>query len=296
MFIIPAFDYIGSPWLVVVFGLMVLLQWLHPLRRLPYKLLRRIVRNIGFALPAFATLRLALLPIPLLAAAWASSHHIGLINWLIPRQGIGAWLGGGLGLLAFDYAYYWWHYATHKVPLLFRFHNVHHTDLDMDVSTAIRFHVVELLFSVLFRIGVVLLMGIPVWTVIVFEIVFETATQFHHSNWRLPKRVERVLNALIVTPRMHGIHHSIVRDEFNSNWGTVFSVWDRLHSTHRMDIPQDDLTLGVPAYRDEHELTIGQLVIMPFRKQRDWKLPNGQEPDSRKSFSEKSDLNTIDEE
>ncbi|GAB3787853.1 sterol desaturase family protein [Spirosoma horti] len=254
------------------------MQWRRPLRRLHVKLLRRLVRNIGFALPAFVTFRLVLLPIPLLAAHWAHDHQVGLLNWLLPHTGIRGWVGGILGFLAFDYAYYWWHYATHKVPLLWRFHNVHHTDLDMDVSTAVRFHFGELLLSVLFRVALVGVLGISFWSAIVYEVFFDTAAQFHHANWRLPARVERLLNTLFVTPRMHGIHHSIVRDEFNSNWGTLFSVWDRLHKTHRMDIAQEDVTLGVPAYRDENELNLGHLFRMPFGKQRDWKLPNGTVP------------------
>lgn len=250
------------------------------------------MRNISFALPAFVTLRLALLPIPLLVAIRASDHQVGLLNWLLPQQRVWAWVGRVLGLLAFDYAYYGWHYATHKIPFLFRFHNVHHTDLDMDVSTAIRFHFVELLLSVAFRVSVVLLVGIGFWTVLVFEIIFETASQFHHSNTRIPKSVEQFLNVLIVTPRMHGIHHSIVLDEFNSNWGTIFSLWNRMHRTHRMDIAQDELTIGVPAYRQEHELTIGQLFVLPFGKQRGWKLPNGQRPNSRRESAADNTVNT----
>ena len=281
MFTIPAFDYVASPLMVLFFGLLLLIQWRYPLRKQHYASLRRVIRNIGVALPTFVVLRLALLPLPLLTAIWARDNTIGLINWLFPEQGMGAWVGYGLGFLVFDYAYYWWHYATHRVGFLYRFHQVHHSDLDMDTSTAIRFHFVELLMSVAFRVLVVLVFGIGFWVAIVYEVVFETAAQFHHSNWKLPKRVERVINVLFVTPRMHGIHHSIVRDEFNSNWGTVFSLWDRLHGTHRMDIAQRELTIGVPAYRDDDELTAGKLLAMPFRKQRDWKLPNGERPETR---------------
>ena len=293
---IPFFDSVGSPVLVLVFVLMLLLQWYRPLRWLHHTYLRRLLRNIGFALPAFVTLRLVLLPIPLLVALWAHEHQVGLLNGLLPATGIGAWVGGLLGFLAFDYAYYWWHYATHKVPLLWRFHNVHHTDLDMDVSTAIRFHFGELLLSGFFRVALIGILGISFWSAIVYEVFFDIAAQFHHANVRLPKKVEYLLNTLLVTPRMHGIHHSIVRDEFNSNWGTLFSIWDRLHGTHRMDITQDELTLGVPAYRDENELTLGKLVRMPFGKQRDWKLPNGVVPATRTKPQKTLNLNTATEE
>ncbi|WP_266368897.1 sterol desaturase family protein [Tellurirhabdus rosea] len=287
MFQIPAFDFAGAPWLVLVFGVLLWIQARRPLRRQQLRTMGRLMRNIGLSMPALLTLRLLLLPIPLLVASWADRHGVGLLNWLIPQTGYWPWMGGLLGVAAFDYAYYWWHYATHKVPLLWRFHNVHHTDLDMDVSTAIRFHFGELLLSVPFRAAVVLLFGVSFWAALAYEVVFETAGQFHHSNWRLPARLERWLNAVVVTPRMHGIHHSIVRDEFDSNWGTLFSWWDRLHGTHRLDIPQHELTLGVPAYRDERELTVGALLKMPFGPQREWRLPSGERPETRRKSPER---------
>jgi sterol desaturase/sphingolipid hydroxylase (fatty acid hydroxylase superfamily) len=109
--------------------------------------------------------------------------------------------------------------------------------------------------------------------------LFEAANLFEHSNWRLPIRLERILNHLFVTPRMHGIHHSIVQRETNSNWGTVFCWWDYLHQTLRRDITQDAITIGVAAYRDETELTLGKLFVLPFRAQRAWRLPDGEVPD-----------------
>jgi sterol desaturase/sphingolipid hydroxylase (fatty acid hydroxylase superfamily) len=167
------------------------------------------------------------------------------------------------------------------VPFFWRFHNVHHTDLDMDVTTAARFHFGEIFFSIGFLSVVLLAFGIAPLTFAVFFIVFEAAVSFHHSNWRLPIGLERILNLVIVTPRMHGIHHSIVQRETNSNWGTVFCWWDKLHRTLRRDIPQNEITIGVAAYRDERELTLGQLLVLPFRKQREWRLPNGLEPDRK---------------
>jgi len=177
-----------------------------------------------------------------------------------------------------DYFYYWWHVGLHLVPFLWRFHNVHHTDLDMDVSTAARFHFGEVILSVPFRMAVVAACGIDLWALIVFELIFETLTFFEHSNWRLPIRLERLLNSFLVTPRMHGIHHSIVQRETNSNWGTVFCWWDKLHRTLRRDIPQDAIIIGVAAYRDETELTIGRLFLLPFGAQRAWRLPDGSVP------------------
>jgi sterol desaturase/sphingolipid hydroxylase (fatty acid hydroxylase superfamily) len=122
-------------------------------------------------------------------------------------------------------------------------------------------------------------LGLGIWTLAIYELLFVVANQFQHSNWRLPIALERVLNLLFVTPRMHGIHHSIVQRETNSNWGTVFCWWDRIHRTLRIDVPQEALTIGVAAYRDERELTFGKLFVLPFRKQRPWQLPNGEVPE-----------------
>lgn len=271
---IPLLDSVGSPIFVFLFALLFFLQWKYPLRRRHFSVLRRLVRNYVFSLPAFVLLRLTLIPIPLAISIWAARAHFGLLQW-IPLPGIVVAIAS---FLLMDWAYYWWHYAMHRVPLFWRFHNVHHTDLDLDVTTAARFHFGEILFSIPFRILVVLLFGIPPLVYLVFEIVFESASVFHHSNWRLSLGVERFLNYIIVTPRMHGIHHSIVERETDSNWGTIFCWWDKLHRSLRRDIRQDELTIGVAAFRDEEELTVGKLLALPFREQRPWKLPTGEVP------------------
>jgi sterol desaturase/sphingolipid hydroxylase (fatty acid hydroxylase superfamily) len=272
---IPLWDYIGRPLLGGIFLGLLYLQWRFALRRQHFSMLRRLVRNFILSIPGFAIVRLAMLPIPLAVAVWAQDCHFGLLNWLqLPT-----WLATVATFALMDYAYWWWHYANHMVPLFWRFHNVHHTDLDLDVSTAARFHFGEMLFSVGFLSLAVILFGIAPIMLLVFFITFEGATLFHHSNWRLPIKVERTLNLIIVTPRMHGIHHSIVQRETNSNWGTIFCWWDKLHRTMRRDIPQDAVAIGVAAYRDEQELTLGKLFALPFGKQREWRLPTGEQPE-----------------
>src|SRR5216683_1538778 len=272
---IPLIDYVGRPLLACMLIALFWLQWRFPLRRQQFRTLHRLIRNFLLSVPGFAVVRLAMLPVPLAAAMWAQDRHIGLLNWLaLPR-----WVAIVATFPLMDYAYWWWHWANHMLPLFWRFHNVHHTDLDLDVSTAARFHFGEMLFSVGFLSLAVILFGIAPIMLIIFFITFETATLFHHSNWRLPIGLERVLNLIIVTPRMHGIHHSIVQRETNSNWGTIFCWWDKLHRTLRRDVPQDAVTIGVAAYRDENELTLGRLFVLPFRKQREWRLPNGEAPD-----------------
>jgi sterol desaturase/sphingolipid hydroxylase (fatty acid hydroxylase superfamily) len=268
-------DYVGRPLLAFVFLALLLLQWRFPLRRQHFSMLHRFVRNFVLSIPGFAVVRLATLPIPLAVAVWAQDRHIGLLNWLA----LPGWAAAIATFLLLDYAYWWWHRANHMVPLFWRFHNVHHTDLDLDVSTAARFHFGEMLFSIGFLSLAVMVFGIAAIMLVAFFITLEVATLFHHSNWRLPIKLERLLNLIIVTPRMHGIHHSIVQRETNSNWGTIFCWWDRLHRTLRRDVPQDAITIGVAAYRKEHELTLGKLFSLPFQEQRAWRLPNGEVPE-----------------
>ncbi len=272
---IPLMDYVGRPLLACVFLALLLLQWRFPLRRQHFSMLHRLVRNFVLSIPGFAIVRFAMLPIPIAVAIWAKEEHIGLLNWF----GVPFLITGIATFLLMDYAYWWWHWANHMIPLFWRFHNVHHTDLDLDVSTAARFHFGEMIFSIGFLSVAVMIFGVAPIMLVAFFVTLETATLFHHSNWRLPIKLERLLNLIIVTPRMHGIHHSIVQRETNSNWGTIFCWWDKLHRTLRRDVSQDEITIGVAAYRDEKELTLGQLLVLPFRGQRPWRLPSGEEPD-----------------
>jgi sterol desaturase/sphingolipid hydroxylase (fatty acid hydroxylase superfamily) len=267
-------DHVGLV-VAVAFVVLLLVQWKWPLRRQHFSTLTRLARNAILATPSFVASHLLLIPIPFVLAIWAERQHFGLFNWVALPLPVAV----AAGILIYDYGYYWWHQLMHLGAFFWRFHNVHHTDLDMDVSTASRFHFGEVLISIFFRVAVVLLFGFGVWTLAVYEVLFVLANQFHHSNWRLPIRLERLLNAVFVTPRMHGTHHSIVQRETNSNWGTVFSIWDRLHHTLRIDVPQNEITIGVAAYRNEEELTFGKLFVLPFQKQRAWRLPNGAVPE-----------------
>jgi sterol desaturase/sphingolipid hydroxylase (fatty acid hydroxylase superfamily) len=271
---IPLLDYVGSSILWTLFAALLFLQWKWPLRRAHFSVVRRLVRNFVMSVPAFVLLRLALVPIPLAHTYWAQRNGIGLLNWLT----LPPWLAAIVAFLLMDWAYYWWHWAMHRIPFFWRFHNVHHTDLDLDVTTAARFHFGEIVLSLPFRLLVVVLVGVPPLAYLVFEIVFESASVFHHSNWRLSLGLERALNHVIVTPRMHGIHHSIVERETDSNWGTIFCWWDKIHRSLRRDIPQAEITVGVAAFRDEQELTVGRLLTLPFKGQRPWRLPNGEVP------------------
>jgi sterol desaturase/sphingolipid hydroxylase (fatty acid hydroxylase superfamily) len=184
-----------------------------------------------------------------------------------------------VALLAMDYTFYWWHVGTHRIPFLWRFHMVHHADLDLDASTALRFHFGELLLGVPFQIAQVMLIGLTPTTYAIWQGSFLCTILFHHSAWKLPFGLERFLSWFLVTPRMHGIHHSIVRREADANWSSGLNIWDRIHGSLRLNVPQQEITIGVPAYRAPESVRLARLVPMPFLKQKaDWLLPGGTPP------------------
>lgn len=278
-------DQWGAPLLVAFFIFLLIAETRRRLRKRKTDRWNRIKTNIGVAVTAMMALRLALIPALVLFAKWAEEEGIGLLNWLqMP-----GWITYVVGFLLLDYGNYLWHVLNHRFNFLWRFHNVHHIDLDLDVTTAVRFHFGEVLLSVIFRGLVILLIGPPFILVLVYEIIFEGANLFHHSNWRLPYRVEKALSWLIVTPRMHGVHHSIVKRETDSNYSVIFNCWDRLHRTIRLNIPQQQINIGVPSYRNPEEQNIKNLILMPFRKPRPWHLPDGRVPE-RKSDQKKGSL------
>ncbi|HEY2920996.1 MAG TPA: sterol desaturase family protein [Candidatus Binatia bacterium] len=214
-------------------------------------------------------------PIAIGLVARSSEKPFGLLQ-IIPLPSAVEFI---LGFLLLDFTFYYWHRANHVFPFFWRFHNVHHVDPDLDVSTSFRFHFGEVLFSLGFKTLQIYLLGISLRTYLIYELAFQCATLFHHSNVRLPIKIERVLNSIIVTPRMHGIHHSIVKDETNSNYSVIFEWWDLMHGTLRLNVKQSDVVIGVPAYLEPQDNGFLNLVSLPFRKQRDyWRLSNGQEP------------------
>ena len=261
------FDIYGFIILTAILIVLFLIETKFHLRRRVQSRFKRIIINTVLAIPAFLLLRLMLIPAIVWLALQNESWHFGL-NYL---YNLPSWTENIIAFILLDYGIYWWHIILHKMPLMWRFHLVHHTDLDMDVTTAFRFHFGEMFGSLIYRSSIVLLIGASPVMVLIYEILFEAETQFHHSNTKLPIGFERILNKLIVTPRMHGIHHSIIKHETDSNYATIFSFWDRLHKTIRLNIHQDDVVIGVPVYHDEQELTVGKLLKLPFGKIRVWK-------------------------
>ncbi|MGR3839169.1 MAG: sterol desaturase family protein, partial [Cognatishimia sp.] len=175
------------------------------------------------------------------------------------------WLEFLLEVLIFDFAIWAQHLITHKVPVLWRLHRVHHADRDMDVTTAIRFHPVEIALSMGLKIGLVYLIGPSVIAIVVFEILLNGTAMFNHANLRLTLGVDRLLRMVLVTPDMHRVHHSVHRHEHDSNYGFSLSLWDRLFGTYiaQPEKGHDEMTVGLQ-WQDERPAKLGWLLALPF--------------------------------
>jgi len=257
---------------IVLLGLALILEHFFPLRRETRSLLARLVVNIAVSILTFVAAIGLVQPAAQWALRWSTDKPFGLVHLFV----LPSWVELIVSFLLMDLAFYYWHVANHRIPFLWRFHNVHHVDPELDVSTAFRFHFGEVALSSIFTVVQISLIGISAWAYAIYQIAFQLEVLFHHSNLRLPIRFERLLNKLVVTPRMHGIHHSQVQRENNSNFGTVFSWWDRLHRTLGLNIPQSEILIGIPGYSLPEDNTVVNALVMPFRKQRDyWRKPDG---------------------
>jgi sterol desaturase/sphingolipid hydroxylase (fatty acid hydroxylase superfamily) len=260
-------------------GLLLLLllaaEWSFPLRRRRASFWPRLAVNFLLSVPSYLVAAAFVQPIALAMAGWSPSKSWGLLVLLPPPPLAQA----SIGILLMDLSFYYWHRLNHRVRFLWRFHNVHHIDPDLDVTTAVRFHFGEIVLSAAFRVLQVSLIGVGAGTYLLYEFVFQANTLFQHSNVRLPIRVERILVLFLVTPRMHGIHHSAAENETNSDYSAVFSWWDRLHRTLRLNVSQSDITIGVPGYLDPQDNRLWNCLRLPFSRQRDyWRTPEGSVP------------------
>ena len=255
---------------LVSFAALLVLERRRPLRRPTRPKARRDLRNLAVAALSAATIRTCEAPLVKPLAGLVHRRRWGLLT----RLSLPAWLEVGLGVVLLDYTLWVWHVLTHRAPPLWRLHQVHHADLDMDASTALRFHFLEMLASVPWRAGQVLLVGAAPLTLSVWQTLTLVAILFHHSNVRLPLELERRLAPLIMTPRLHGIHHSVRPEERDSNWGTIFTWPDRLHGTALADLERP-VTIGVESPRAPERLTFGQLLALPLSGNGSHPYPQG---------------------
>ena len=218
-------------------------------------------RNLTIAAAAGLAMNLLEKPVAEKLTRFVERERFGLVKILrLPKI-----LETILAVVLLDYTLYWWHVLTHKSKFLWRFHQIHHADLDLAASTAVRFHFGEISISVLFRAGQILLIGVSptaykIWQTALFMSVF-----FHHSNLKLSNGLENKLQKIIATPRLHGIHHSNVERQRDSNWSSGLTVWDFLHGTFRNDVPQNEITIGIREFDEIGDVSLGKMLTEPFR-------------------------------
>ena len=250
---------------------MALIELAIPRRKLGAPKARRWLTNFSIvAIDTFVVRLMGMLAVPLVAVAaavYAEQQGWGLFN-VVQWPG---WLEFLLALLILDLAIWLQHYVSHKVPVFWRLHKVHHADVDIDVSTAIRFHPIEIALSMLWKIVLVLVFGPAALAVVVFEVILNGCAMFNHANIALPPWLDRMLRVVIVTPDMHRVHHSVLRHEHDSNFGFNLSIWDRIFGTYT-DQPEkghDAMQIGLNDYQTSSPTRLFWSLALPFRSKSD---------------------------
>ncbi len=249
-----------------LFAVFAIIEAVVPRRKRTEPRRTRWVTNWAIIILDTLTLRLLAVALPLLAvgaALDAQAQGWGLMNVI----DLPLWLAVVFTVLIFDMAIWLQHLVTHKIPFLWRFHRVHHADRDIDVTTAIRFHPIEIALSMVLKIGLVYLLGAPALGIILFEIILNGTAMFNHANIRLPVSVDAVMRKILVTPDMHRIHHSVHRHEHDSNYGFALSIWDRLFGTYiaQPEEGHDGMTIGLE-WQDSKPSKLGWSLWLPFQK------------------------------
>jgi sterol desaturase/sphingolipid hydroxylase (fatty acid hydroxylase superfamily) len=258
-----------STFRLAVFGFTLVLmsawEWAVPKRGRTYTRRERWFGNLGLIAVDSLFLRLILSVVAVDVAVMCAQKGWGLFNvlsWPPLAEGV-------LAIILLDLVIYWQHRLFHKVPLFWRLHQVHHTDRDLDATSALRFHPIEIILSMLIKMAAVVILGPAMLAVIVFEVILNAMALFNHANVRLPKAIEPHLRFLVVTPDMHRIHHSEIPKEFNSNFGFNLSVWDRMFSSYIQEPAhgQISMSLGQKDYRTDETRSLLFMLMLPFRKQ-----------------------------
>jgi sterol desaturase/sphingolipid hydroxylase (fatty acid hydroxylase superfamily) len=247
----------------VIFAGLALWEWLAPRRQLAVGRAPRWPGNLGILAVDIVAVRLVAPTAVVGVALFASARGWGLLA----AAGAPGWAAIVLGVIALDLTIYVQHVVFHHVPLLWRLHRMHHADLDIDVTTGLRFHPLEILLSLAIKMAAVLVLGVPALAVVIFEVLLNATSMFNHSNVKLPAWLEPIVRWIVVTPQMHQVHHSIERRETDSNFGFNLPWWDRLFGTYRAKpaAGEQDMTIGLPIFRDLAESRIMRLLTQPFR-------------------------------
>jgi sterol desaturase/sphingolipid hydroxylase (fatty acid hydroxylase superfamily) len=249
-----------------VFCALALWEWLAPRRRLAAGRAPRWPGNLAILALDIAAVRL-LAPTALVGVALIAADK----GWgLLPALALPEWVAILLAVIALDFVIYVQHVVFHHVPWLWRVHRMHHADLDIDVTTGVRFHPLEILLSLAIKMAAVVALGAPAIAVLIFEVLLNATAMFNHSNVALPPWLEPIARCIVVTPQMHEVHHSIERRETDSNFGFNLPWWDRLFRTYRArpQAGEDGFIVGLPVFRDVAELKLVRLLTQPFRNVR----------------------------
>ena len=251
-----------------LFSAFAVLELLHPRLDRPELMralkARRWFTNLSLLLVSSLILRIAFPAAATGVALFAQANGYGFL----PRSGLPPFLAGLLAFVILDFAIWLEHLVFHQVPLFWRIHRVHHADTGLDLTTGLRFHPLEILVSMLWKSAVILALGAPVASVLVFEIVLNGAAMFNHANLKLPAGADRLLRWLIVTPDMHSVHHSAEPEETDSNYGFNLSIWDRLFSTYRARTKQapEDVRIGLAQDETAHPSRLFWSLLLPLRR------------------------------
>lgn len=248
---------------LAIITIMAIWETMKPIMTLSISKKQRWINNFGLVALNVIILRILFPTAAVGAAFFATEHSWGLFNNIT----LPFWITVIISLIIMDMFIYFQHRIFHKIPILWRLHLVHHADLDYDLSTGLRFHPIEIILSMLIKFAIILILGIPIIAVILFEIILNGVAIFNHSNISFPKKLDRILRWFIVTPDMHRVHHSVEIDETNSNFGFNLPWWDRLFNSYRQQTRATNITIGLPEYRKPQQVYgFIQMLRLPFNK------------------------------
>ncbi|MBB4051350.1 sterol desaturase/sphingolipid hydroxylase (fatty acid hydroxylase superfamily) [Devosia subaequoris] len=253
---------------VLIFGLLAVIELTHPRLERPEMLAalktRRWLTNVGILVISSVSLRVLFPAAAVGTALWAESQGFGIFN----QFDVPLWLAALISIIVLDFAVWLEHLLSHKIPILWRIHRMHHADTGFDLTTALRFHPLEIVLSMVWKAAIVVALGAPAWSVLIFEVVLNGAAMFNHANVNLPARIDRFVRLLVVTPDMHRVHHSTDRREADSNYGFNLAIWDRIFATYT-DQPAKGhrhMDIGLADYRDTAPTRLGWSLLLPFRR------------------------------